>query len=477
MRKFLVLASLLVAVVALTAYVEWGQPSAKASSHREAPMILHDPAADGTDLYMFVSPDKPDTVTFIANYVPFQDPNGGPNFYPFGDDVLYRISVDNNGDAKPDIWWDWEFKTTIKSGNTFLYNTGPIESLNSANWNVRQTYNFFRGTPTGRTMVASNVPVPPANIGPKSTPNYDSLANAAIHTLGTSGAKVFAGQRDDPFFVDLGATFDLINLRGAGKGVDDLSGMNVNTLAFQVPWNRVAPNCDGTMADRDCVIGAWTTSYRRGTRVLSAKGAAPRQSGNWVQVSRLDLPLVNEVVVPLAAKDLWNSSLPQDDVQFLGGVTDPEVPKLLKLLFNIDSPPGPRNDLVTIFLTGIGPVPGLLPDGLNQPANVKPAALLRLNVAVPPKGCNQGASRLGLLALDVAGFPNGRRLCDDVVDIALQAMAGATPFTPDFNKAPNNTLGDFVNCNPIKFFDSFPYVASPENGWSHPHHNVNPQCS
>lgn len=481
MRKFLVLGVLVVTALALGALIEWQQPSADASSHREAPMIAGDPKADATDFYMFVAPNKPGFVTFIANYYPFQDPNGGPNFYPFGDDVLYRINIDNNGDAVADIMYDFTFKTTVKNGDTFLYNTGPIESLTSANWNVVQTYTVTRTDKTGSVVRGSNLPMPPNNIGPKSTPNYDSLANAAIHTY-ENGAKTFAGQRDDPFFIDLGATFDLLTIRpGApgnmGGGVDDLSGMNVNTIALELPFSSVTAS--GQMpsgaTDANAVIGGWTSSYRRSTRVLNGNGTATG-SGNWVQVSRLGNPLVNEVVVPLKAKDLWNSSKPANDAQFAGGVTDPEVPKLLNAIYGLNVPPGPRNDLVAIFLTGIGPVPGLLPDGLNQPKNVKGSEELRLNLGIPAKGCNQGAKRLGLLALDTGGFPNGRRLCDDVVDIALQAMAGGTPFTPQYNVAPNNQLGDGVNCNPIKFFDTFPYVASPENGFSHPHHAVNPSC-
>lgn len=481
MRKFLVLGVLVVTALALGAFITWQQPNARASSHREAPMIAGDPQADGTDFYMFVSPDKPGYVTFIANYYPFQDPNGGPNFYPFGDDVLYRINIDNNGDAVADITYDFTFKTTVKNGNTFLYNTGPIDSLTSPNRNVVQTYTVTRTDKNGSVVRGKDLPMPPANIGPKSTPNYDALAQAAVHTY-DNGAQTFAGQRDDPFFVDLGATFDLLTIRPGppgnhGGGVDDLSGMNVNTIALQLPFSSVTANgaMPAAATDPHAVIGGWTTSYRRSTRVLTPNGKAVN-SGAWVQVSRLGNPLVNEVVVPLAYKDLWNASKPANDAQFAGGVTDPEVPKLLHAIYGLNVPPAPRNDLVTIFLTGIGKVPGLLPDGLNQPANVKGAEELRLNLMVPAKGCNQGANRLGLLALDVGGFPNGRRLCDDVVDIALQAMAGGTPFTPQYNVAPNNQLGDGVDCNPIKFLDSFPYVASPENGFSHQHHALNIVC-
>ncbi|MBI4786923.1 MAG: DUF4331 domain-containing protein [Chloroflexi bacterium] len=491
--------------------IESNAPYARASSHREAPIISQDPTADGTDFYMFVSPDKPDTVTFIASYYPFQDPAGGPNFYRLGDDVLYSINIDNVGDAQAHIQYQFQFSTSVQNPNTFLYNLGPIASLNDKNWNVRQSFNVTRldiptgaapaaaptvaatespttaatpsaaATPTAQTPAAappaakstvlgSNLLSPPNNIGPKSVPNYDALASAAVYDF--NGTKVFAGQRDDPFFVDLGATFDLLTIRpGApgnkGGGKDDLSGMNVHTIAIQVPITQLTK--DGKMPtspdDSNAVIGAWTTAYRRATRVLNSDGTST-SSGDWVQVSRLGHPLVNEVVVPLGAKDLWNGSKPADDKQFLAGVTDPEAAKLLNLLYGIQVPPTPRNDLVAIFLTGI--------QGLNQPPNVTPSEMLRLNVAIPPAKCDLEGGRphffghrMGLLGGDKAGYPNGRRLSDDVVDIALQAVAGGTPFTPDSNKAPNNQLGDGVDQNDLAYIGAFPYLAGPQSGFAY----------
>ena len=289
---------------------------------------------------------------------------------------------------------------------------------------------------------------------------------AAVYNL--NGTQVFAGQRDDPFFVDLGGIFDLLTIRpGApgnkGGGNDDLAGTNVQTIAIQVPISELtAPPRTG--------LGAWTTAYRRGTRVLDGKGAEAN-TGDWVQVSRLDLPLVNEVVVPLAFKDYWNASKPEGDAIFLDGVTKPELPDLLTALYGLKVPPEPRNDLVAIFLTGI-------PD-LNQPNDVKPAALLRLNTAIPParvqpleRNCAFFGNRCGLLGGDKAGFPNGRRLSDDVTDIALQAMAGGTPFTPEFNVAPNNRLGDGVDQNDVSFLATFPYVSTPHSGFEHTHHRT-----
>lgn len=468
MRKFALLAGLLAAVIGLTVLAQSNLPNAGASSHREAPLISQDPAADATDFYMFVSPDKPDTVTMIANYNPFEDPAGGPNFYHFGDDVLYRINIDNNADAKPDIWYDFQFTTTTKNPATFLYNTGPITSTLSPNLNVAQTYSvtLYKSDAVTGTVIGKDLQVPPNNVGPASTPNYDALAQSAVYDL--NGTQVFAGQRDDPFFVDLGATFDLLTIRpGApgnkGGGNDDLAGANVQTIAIQVPISQLtAPPRTG--------LGGWTTAYRRGTRVLDGKGGQTG-SGDWVQVSRLDLPLVNEVVVPLAFKDYWNASLPEGDAIFLDGVTKPEVPKLLTALYGLKVPPEPRNDLVAIFLTGI--------PGLNQPNDVKPAALLRLNTATPPASFSPSngtamffGNRCGVLGGDNAGFPNGRRLSDDVVDIALQAMAGGTPFTPEFNVAPNNQLGDGVDENDVPFLATFPYVAPPHSGFEHTHHKL-----
>ena len=433
-------------------------PLGGASSHREAPMISQDPAADATDFYMFRSPDKPDTITFIANYYPFQDPAGGPNFYRFGDDVLYRITIDDNGDTIPDQWFDFRFTTTVRNGNTFLYNTGAVTKLDDPNLNIYQTYSVTRNYSNGNSfLLASKVFVPANNIGPKSTPNYDALAAQAVADLG-NGVKVFAGQRDDPFFVDLGSTFDLLSIRpGApgnkGGGRDDLAGFNVLSIAIQVPIVQLTndaktPTADGQFA----VIGAWTTAYRQTTKVLNGNGTQTA-SGDWVQVSRLGAPLVNELVIPVGSKDLWNSSKPSGDGQFAAFVTDPEPARLLKAIYGINIPATPRNDMVAIFLTGIS--------GINKPLVVTASEELRLNLATPVTAV---PNRMGVLGGDNQGYPNGRRLADDVVDIALQAVAGGTPFTPSTNVAPNNQLGDGVNQNDKPFLTSFPYVASPSNG-------------
>ena len=306
-------------------------------------MISGDPKVDATDIYAFVSPDQTDTVTLIANYIPFEEPAGGPNFDSFDDRALYEINVDSNGDAKPDIIYQFRFKTSIGNQNTFLYNVGVIESLTDPDWNVRQTYTLTKVENGVSTVLGTDLMSPPVNIGPKSTPNYAALQSAAIHTL-PNGIKVFAGQSADPFFVDIGATFDLLTIRklpgNAGGGINTTKGFNVHSLALQIPIaqltkNKVVPT-DATSGDS--VIGVWTTASRMSTRVLNANGTQDN-TGPWVQVSRLGAPLVNEVVVPLGAKDLFNGSKPENDAQFANGVTDPEVGKLLLALYNIQVPP------------------------------------------------------------------------------------------------------------------------------------------
>ncbi len=455
--------------------------SALASSHREAPLINGDPKADATDLYAFVSPDATSTVTLIANYLPFEEPAGGPNFYAFDDNVLYEIKVDNDGDAKPDISYQFRFKTNTLNPATFLYNTGPITSLTDPHFNIRQTYTLTRvdyskhGRAT-ETVLASDVPVPPVNVGPKSTPNYATLQASALQSL-PGGGKVFAGQSDDPFFVELGGLFDLLTIRNlpgnAGGGVDGLKGYNVQSLALQVPISALTK--DGKMptsaTSTNAVIGTWTTASRQTMRVLrdNGRGRMADHSGNWIQVSRLGAPLVNEVVIPLQDKDVWNASKPQDDAQFANYVTNPELGTLLHGLYGVVVPPqGPfgsasqRDDLIAIFLTGI--------PGLTKPANVTPSEELRLNVAIAP---TTTPNKLGVLGGDTQGYPNGRRLADDVTDISIRAVAGAAYplFHPTFTADPlASQLGDGVDANDAAFRSSFPYLALPWSGFaSMPH--------
>jgi hypothetical protein len=422
-------------------------------------------------MYVFRSPDAPDTVTAIMNVWPFALPEGGPNWYRFDESARYSMHVVQDGKNTEDLRLDFWFRTEVRNGSTFLLNTGPVNSIDDPNLNVRQFYAVDLVAGGTTTRLAENVPVAPPNVGPRSFPDYDSVASQAITAIpGIPGGKVFAGPRDDPFFVDLGSTFDLLNIRpgppgNAGGGVDQLAGYNVLTIAVQLPIAAVVrPQCKITdPKDMNCVVGMWVTTSRPKTRVLNGE-AEPTYDGEWVQVQRLSAALVNEVVVPLAFKDVFAASQPKDDApRFVGAVTDPEMARLLNLLYGLNVPPAPRNDLVTIFLTGI--------PGLNQPPDVKGAEIAHLNLAVP---VSANPNRMGVLGGDVQGYPNGRRLIDDIVDISLQAVAGGTPFTPDFNTAPNNQLGDGVNWNDRDFLTSFPYVAPPWPGPDHDHYRLEP---
>ena len=452
MKKTWIVLFSLVAVVAGAA--SWMPLTA--SSHREAPLISQDPLADHTDLYAFVSPATPERVTIIANFIPLEAPYGGPNFYKFDDNALYEIKVDNNGDAREDVTFQFKFRTTVRNPNTFLYNTGPIASLDSPNWNVRQFYSVTRVDGFGNkkyrsSVLGADIPTPPVNVGKLSTPNYETLAAAAVRDLG--GVRVFAGQRDDPFYVDLNV-FDLLAVPPADTdNSDSLAGYNVHTIALEVPIASLTSNgtVPSSMTDPAAVIGLWSTTSRQA--ITHRFEGSEKQQGPYVQVSRLGQPLVNEVVIPRGVKDVFNSLEPIGDGAALPYVLDPEVPKLLTALFGIMSPPAPREDLVTIFLKGI--------PGINQPPGVRPAEMLRLNTATAPA---LSPNAFGVLGGDISGFPNGRRLGDDVVDIALRVMAGATPLTPSFNTGINALLGDGVAGNDRPFLPVFPYVATPHAG-------------
>ena len=419
-----------------------------ASSHREAPLTSANPLIDNTDVYAFVSPDNPKMTTLIANWIPFEEPSGGPNFYPWGTNgYRYNIKIDTNGDAISDTTYQWTFDTIDKRGtNTFLYNNGPVSSLSDPNLLFKQTYTLAKITmpDNKRTVIAKDVPVAPSNIGKASMPNYAALRNQAVVSL-PGGLKAFAGQADDSFFLDL-RVFDLLygaNLKEVGN--DTLSNYNVNSIALQVPTAELTKGGDGSG-----VVGVWSTTDQQ-TLQLSPGAAKP--TGDFVQVSRLGAPLVNEVVVPAGLKDAFNSLLPVQDHTIpavVAKVTDPEVPHLIEAIYGIKAPPTPRNDLVAAFLTGIS--------GLNQPKKVVPAEMLRLNTGVKPTA---KPNRLGVLAGDNAGFPNGRRLTDDVVDIELQALEGAIT-TGKLIPA----LTDGVDANDKAFGKTFPYLALPTSGSS-----------
>ena len=411
----------------------------RASSHREAPLISSDPQADTTDVYAFVSPDAPDSVTLISSWIPFEDPAGGPNFYRFGDNVLYELKVDNNGDAVEDITYQFRFTSQTRNPNTFLYNTGPITTgMADPNRNLYQTYTVTRLEGSRVAFTTAPMLTMYDNVGRASTPDYGGRGSGiyAFPQSDGTAANVFAGQTDDPFFLDL-RVFDLLygaNLSEAGT--DTLAGFNVHSIALRVPKSSLRAGSP--------IIGVWATASRPATTTRTA--GSESSSGSFVQVSRLGMPLVNEVVVPVGQKDKWNGSKPADDGQFLSYVTDPEVPKLLEAIYGLRAPATPRNDLVQVFLTGV--------PNLNQPAGVKASEMLRLNMDVAP---TSSPNRLGVLANDLAGFPNGRRLTDDVIDITLRAAAGVLV-------GVNNTLGDGVDRNDVPFRTSFPYLAFPHSG-------------
>ncbi|MCM4084814.1 DUF4331 domain-containing protein [Paractinoplanes hotanensis] len=451
------------AAVIAVALAGLGPATSVASSHREAPLIASDPAADNTDVYAFVSPERPGYVTMIANWTPFEEPDGGPNFYPFATDAAYRINVDSDGDAKPDAVFRWTFKNVDKRGNsTFLYNNGPVTSLDDDNLLFRQTYTLessFDGKPF-RTRV-SDAPVAPSRIGAASMPDYQKLRDQSTIQL-DGGWKLFAGQADDPFFVDL-RVFDLLYGGDLSEtGQDTLAGYNVNSIAIQVPFKDVALGGD---AKRNPNIGIWSTTERSRSRVSDG----PRR-GDRVQVSRLGNPLVNEVVVPAGLKDAFNSISPDQDADIpavVKRVTDPELPKLIEKIYNVKAPATPRNDLVEIFLTGIttkagGPIKADLNSQLNNkdvdPARFRPSEMLRLNLTVPVA---KDPDRLGVLAGDLQGFPNGRRLTDDVLDISVQAVEGAAQTGKLVDAL---AAGDKVDANDNAFGETFPYVALPNQG-------------
>jgi len=453
-----------------------------ASSHSEAPLISRDRCADNTDVYAFrsIEPGREDYLTLIANYIPFQEPSGGPNFYQFGDDVRYEIHVDNTGDGVPNITYRFAFQTnTVNDFGIFgmanFNDDGIISSLDDIDYNRYQTYTVERIIPgvgnrskSARTRILGlNLKTPPSNIGPQTTPDYEvNLGSQAVYGL-PNGGKVFVGQRDEAFYLDLGAIFDRISLRDidADGGVDTTQGFNVSTIAIEIPIKEVT----GTQVaptdplDPDAVIGVWATAKRQSIRVINDDNQRTT-SGEWRQVSRLGNPLVNEVLIPIAFKDRFNAVTPTDDAINASFIIDPFLARVMDDFLGIPTPLAPRFDLNFIFMTGI-PVNTITgPNYTTFLSDGQPHEMLRLNVAIPPTPF-ASINRLGLLGGDVAGFPNGRRVHDDVTDIALRAVAGGTPFTPTFNTFPNNALGDGVGLNPEgPPLQRFPYLNSPNPG-------------
>lgn len=529
-RVSLVLCILLAPLLMTTASLIVHPKQAEASSHREAPLISQDQYADNTDTYVFISPANPDNVVLVASWIPGEFPEGGPNYYEWGNGVYYDIHVDNNGDAVADFTYTLTSAVQVQNPQTFLYNGGPI-GPNGENWNRRQRITVTETSAGGTKTLLDNVLAPPVNIGSKSTDNYEQLEDSFIYSVNESGddLKIYAGQTDDAFWVDL-QVFDLLTLRGQAppvgysKGnndpVDSLAGFNVHSLVIEAPISRL-------ISPGEPVLGMWATARRPAMRVLNGPAGLGTldNSGDPIQVSRLGMPLVNEVVLPYALKDAFNSISPSSDATLYtggggadiqailqGSVEDPEVGNLLCALYNVPLPGDSdddcqteftvgdvrsgRGDIFDIFLTGMvlsnnftiqtanGPV--TLPAGfnVNRPAAGVPAEMIRINTAIKGDLCSPQPSRLGVLGGDACGFPNGRRLFDDIVEIELLAVAGAAYQVLDgrdtsfsFNPALIGVLDDNIDFNDVRFRSEFPYMASAQSGQEHIHDNPTGQAA
>jgi len=436
MRKlaFVLLAAAASAALIVAFASRGGSPSAaQASSHREAPLIAEDPSADNTDTYAFRSPDKPDTVTIISNYIPGEDPAAGPNWYTFSPSARYVIYADKNGDGKPDVTWRFRFR-----------NRAPVAFLQ----NTQQEYNVTRLDGSGPRVVGDGLLTPPDNIGPRSTPNYHALATAGVHDL-SDGSKVFAGQRDDGFFGDIGAAFDLVAIRsGTGAsagGKDFFAGYAVHSIALQVPLSQLDNGGNH-------VVGIWSSSERPKITVQFNGRKAGRDT-KWVQVSRLGNPLINELLIPTQLKDKWNASTPDKDKKFEQYYSSPILAQLLNQLYPQFGPfqETNRSDLVSVLLTG------LKEPNLNYTGPTE-ADEIRLNLGIAPTAPVGQGNRLGVLGGDLAGYPNGRRLEDDVIDISERAVGGVLI-------GHSLPLGDGVDANDVPYMTTFPYQADPFSGY------------
>lgn len=466
----------------------------QASSHREAPSITRTPKVDATDFYMFNSYEagRGDYVTLIANYQPLQDAFAGPNYYALDPNALYEIHVDNNGDAREDITFQFKFEQTLKDlkvpvGNQMvsvpLSNIGEISNSASSAQNTAESYNLTMVTGDRRSgkraVLGSSFKKPFDNVGAKSIPNYAAYAQSFIQRVnfpGCGDGKVFVGQRQDSFAVNLGQTFDLVNIKAPATefsanaesaASNSLAKKNVTTIALEVPKSCLTRTGQP-------IVGAWTTaSLRQGALRNPNPGSninsATKEGGAWTQVSRLGMPLVNEVVIGLKDKDKFNASKPAADSQFATYVTNPTLPALLQILFSsagVKAPTNfPRTDLVAAFLTGI--------PTLNKPDRVVASEQLRLNTSIAALPA-ASQDRLGVIGGDNAGFPNGRRPGDDVVDIALRVVMGKVCTIANVNTAvgcktsdaPSGALHftDGALQSPSQFGSSFPYLNTPIAG-------------
>jgi hypothetical protein len=481
---------------------------AGAASHREAPITALDHKADITDFFAFVSYDAADKVTLLLAVDPLAEPSNGPNYWPFDDELRYAIRVDNDNDAKEDIVFEVRFRTEVRAsgiftgfvGNANVQGVGfipPITALDGAGsegFNLRQKYTVTmrkrnpdqsfttvfttsQGSPGGGTT--RDLISVPSNVGPKTMPNYPALARQGIYSLGgaASGIRVFAGTAYDPFYIDLGAAFDTLNFRAsAGGGVlspaqdandsanfapDDVAGFNVNLIALEVPARLLTRTGTSVLpTDPAATIGVWGTTARPRVKVQpSQPGGRSIVSANAVQIQRMGNPLFNELIIPTELKNKWSMSPPKNDAQFASFALDPLLARVLAGL-GLPFPTPPRNDL--LFLVQYDAHADLVASVVGFPApdvSAGPVAdLLRLNIGIAPTP-QASRKRLGLLAGDPAGFPNGRRVSDDVTDVAARAVAGilrGAPFTA--------AVGDGVNTKNVPYQETFPYVAFAVSG-------------
>src|SRR5919106_7002822 len=450
------------------------------SSHREAPKILADPTADNTDVYAFTAKDAPGSLTVVANWIPLEEPAGGPYFGKLDPRARYYVKIDNTGDGREDVAYRWDFDQRFRKPDSFLYAAPTVTSVDDPDINFVQTYDLYRETYDRRgkvkhsKLVGNSLPVAPDNVGPKTIPNYEAVSNGAIAPV-KGGGKTFVGPIDDPFFVDLGAVFDGINIDKPGRpniglgnqggGKDDVSSYNTHGFVLQVPESQVTR--DGRSVkdamSSNAVVGVWATTERKKLTVRRHRDRK-HYKADWVQVSRLGNPLINEVVIPIGQKDKFNRTSPADDLQNFGKYAlNPEPARLLNALFGLGVKETNRTDIVQALLTG---VPGLTQIGRKPAA----ADTLKLNLGVPPAS---NPNRFGVLAGDTAGFPNGRRLIDDVVDIELRVIAGA--LLPDDQGGKQIPLGDGVDQNDKPLRSAFPYVPLANDGFGSQLKRIEPQ--
>lgn len=493
-RKPLALLSLLLA---------GGIGTAQAANHREAPLTALDPKADITDFFAFVSYDDPGKVTLILDVDPLLEPGNGPSYFPFDPEILYAIRVDNNHDAAEDVVFEFRFTTETRLPNVFTAYVGAgggvnapanspppvapgtlvippaINTLSDAGLGQRQRYSVTLVKGGVRTVLASDLIAIPSNVGPRTMPTYDAgggLFQQGINSL-AGGIKVFAGTVDDPFWIDLGAAFDSLNFRLLGSGIpgvltaledaaeqnfaaDEVAGYNVNAIAIEIPIAQLTRTGQIEPASSPAAtLGFWGTTSRPKVKTYSGTpGGAPLLSSTYVQIQRMGQPLFNELLIGTGFKDKFSMSQPKNDSRFASFALDPLLARVINAAYGgaVPIPAPPRTDLLPL-VTYAPPIaaPGTPPGPV--------ADLLRLNTGVPPTPpASAGFSRLGLLGGDPAGYPNGRRLADDVTDIAARAVVGV--LNPAFNVFPNNLIGDGVNGNDKPYLSTFPYLAPAHSG-------------